>query len=172
MKQESLPVRIAKASLEYLMAHGKILPAFQEPVPGELQNPAGVFVSLKKHGQLRGCIGTILPTQPDAASEIIRNAVSAATSDPRFSPVQPQELAELEVSVDILTPPQPIQSLAELDPRRYGVIVRCGGRSGLLLPDLEGVDSVAEQVDIACRKAGIQAGEPIKLYRFEVVRYK
>lgn len=172
MKQESLPVRIAKASLEYLMVHGKILPAFQEPVPGALQNPAGVFVSLKKHGQLRGCIGTILPTQPDAASEIIRNAVSAATSDPRFSPVQPQELAELEVSVDILTPPQPIQSLAELDPRRYGVIVRCGGRSGLLLPDLEGVDSVAEQVDIACRKAGIQAGEPIELYRFEVVRYK
>ena len=83
MKQESLPVRIAKASLSYLMEHGKVLPAFSEPVPTELQQPAGVFVSLKKQGQLRGCIGTILPTQSDAATEIIRNAVSAATADPQ-----------------------------------------------------------------------------------------
>ena len=95
MKQESLPVRIAKASLSYLMEHGKVLPAFSEPVPTELQQPAGVFVSLKKQGQLRGCIGTILPTQSDAATEIIRNAVSAATADPRFPRVQPQELVEL-----------------------------------------------------------------------------
>ncbi len=172
MKQESLPVRIAKASLNYLMEHGKVMPEFQEPVPAELQKPAGVFVSLKKQGQLRGCIGTILPTQPDATGEIIRNAVSAATADPRFPRVKPQELAELEISVDILTPPEPIESLAELDPRRYGVIVRCGGRSGLLLPDLEGVDSVAEQVDIACRKADIHPGEPLEMYRFEVIRYK
>lgn len=172
MKQHSLPVRIAKASLNYLMEHGKVLPAFQEPVPAELQQPAGVFVSLKKQGQLRGCIGTILPTQPDATSEIIQNAVSAATADPRFPRVKQQELAELEISVDILTPPEPIESLAELDPRRYGVIVRCGRRSGLLLPDLEGVDSVEEQVDIACRKAGIHPGEPLEMYRFQVIRYK
>jgi AmmeMemoRadiSam system protein A len=172
VKQHSLPVRIAKASLNYLMEHGKVLPAFQEPVPAELQQPAGVFVSLKKQGQLRGCIGTILPTQPDATSEIIQNAVSAATADPRFPRVKQQELAELEISVDILTPPEPIESLAELDPRRYGVIVRCGRRSGLLLPDLEGVDSVEEQVDIACRKAGIHPGEPLEMYRFQVIRYK
>ncbi len=172
MKQESLPVRIAKASLSYLMEHGKVLPAFSEPVPTELQQPAGVFVSLKKQGQLRGCIGTILPTQPDAATEIIRNAVSAATADPRFPRVQPQELVELEISVDILTPPELIESLSELDPRRYGVIVRRGNRSGLLLPDLEGVDTVTEQVDIACRKAGIHPGEPLEMYRFEVIRYK
>ena len=172
MKQESLPVRIAKASLSYLMEHGKVLPAFNEPVPAELKKPAGVFVSLKKQGQLRGCIGTILPTQPDAATEIIRNAVSAATADPRFPRVQPQELAELEISVDILTPPEPIESLSELDPRRYGVIVRRGSRSGLLLPDLDGVDTVAEQVDIACRKAGIHPAEPLEMYRFEVIRYK
>ena len=95
MKQHSLPVRIAKASLNYLMEHGKVLPAFNEPVPAELQQPAGVFVSLKKQGQLRGCIGTILPIQPDATGEIIHNAVSAATADPRFPRVQPQELAEL-----------------------------------------------------------------------------
>ena len=172
MKQESLPVRIAKASLSYLMEHGKVLPAFSEPVPTELQQPAGVFVSLKKQGQLRGCIGTILPTQPDAATEIIRNAVNAATADPRFPRVQPQELVELEISVDILTPPELIESLSELDPRRYGVIVRRGNRSGLLLPDLEGVDTVTEQVDIACRKAGIHPGEPLEMYRFEVIRYK
>ena len=172
MKQESLPVRIAKASLSYLMEHGKVLPAFSEPVPAELQQPAGVFVSLKKQGQLRGCIGTILPTQSDAATEIIRNAVSAATADPRFPRVQPQELVELEISVDILTPPELIESLSELDPRRYGVIVRRGNRSGLLLPDLEGVDTVTEQVDIACRKAGIHPGEPLEMYRFEVIRYK
>ena len=172
MKQESLPVRIAKASLSYLMEHGKVLPVFSEPVPAELKQPAGVFVSLKKQGQLRGCIGTILPTQPDAATEIIRNAVSAATADPRFPRVQPQELAELEISVDILTPPEPIESPAELDPRRYGVIVMRGSRSGLLLPDLDGVDTVADQVDIACRKAGIHPGEPLEMYRFEVIRYK
>lgn len=172
MKQHSLPVRIAKASLSYLMEHGKVLPAFNEPVPAELQQPAGVFVSLKKQGQLRGCIGTILPTQPDATGEIIHNAVSAATADPRFPRVQPQEMAELEISVDILTPPEPIESPAELDPRRYGVIVRRGSRSGLLLPDLDGVDTVADQVDIACRKAGIHPGEPLEMYRFEVIRYK
>lgn len=172
MKQHSLPVRIAKASLNYLMEHGKVLPAFNEPVPAELQQPAGVFVSLKKQGQLRGCIGTILPIQPDATGEIIHNAVSAATADPRFPRVQPQELAELEISVDILTPPEPIESPAELDPRRYGVIVRRGSRSGLLLPDLDGVDTVADQVDIACRKAGIHPGEPLEMYRFEVIRYK
>ena len=172
MKQESLPVRIAKASLSYLMEHGKVLPAFSEPVPTELQQPAGVFVSLKKQGQLRGCIGTILPTQSDAATEIIRNAVNAATADPRFPRVQPQELVELEISVDILTPPELIESLSELDPRRYGVIVRRGNRSGLLLPDLDGVDTVAEQVDIACRKAGIHPAEPLEMYRFEVIRYK
>ena len=172
MKQESLPVRIAKASLSYLMEHGKVLPAFSEPVPTELQQPAGVFVSLEKQGQLRGCIGTILPTQSDAATEIIRNAVSAATADPRFPRVQPQELVELEISVDILTPPELIESLSELDPRRYGVIVRRGNRSGLLLPDLDGVDTVAEQVDIACRKAGIHPAEPLEMYRFEVIRYK
>lgn len=172
MKQDSLPVCIAKASLNYLMNHGKVLPEFGEPVPEELQKPAGVFVSLKKQGQLRGCIGTILPTQPDAVTEIIRNAVSAATADPRFPRVQPEELATLDISVDILTTPMRIGSLAELDPRRYGVIVRRGDRSGVLLPDLEGVDTAANQVSIACQKAGIRTGEPLEMYRFEVVRYK
>jgi AmmeMemoRadiSam system protein A len=166
-----MPVRIAKASLRFLMEHGRTLPEFDEPLPEELQKPAGVFVSLKKQGQLRGCIGTILPTQANAATEIIRNAVSAATADPRFPRVQPVELEQLEVSVDILGEPERIDSISKLDPRRYGVIVRRGSRSGVLLPDLEGVDTVEAQVSIACSKAGIHPDEPIEMYRFKVVRY-
>ena len=171
MNTHSLPVRIAKASLSYLMEHGRTLPEFGEALPEDLQKPAGVFVSLKKQGQLRGCIGTILPTQANAATEIIRNAVSAATADPRFPRVQPAELEQLVVSVDILGEPERIDSMSELDPRRYGVIVRRGSRSGVLLPDLEGVNTVEEQIAIACNKAGIKPDEPIEMYRFEVVRY-
>lgn len=171
MSTESIPVRIAKASLRYLMEHGRTLPDYGESLPEELQKPAGVFVSLKKQGQLRGCIGTILPTQATAAAEIIRNAVSAATADPRFPRVQPAELEQLAVSVDILSTPERIDAMDKFDPRRYGIIVRCGGRSGVLLPDLEGVDTAEEQVSIACSKAGIKPGEPIEMYRFEVVRY-
>ena len=141
------------------------------PLPPESGKRAGVFVSLKKGGQLRGCIGTILPTQADAAREIIRNAVSAATEDPRFDPVGASELDELEVSVDILGNPERVDSMDKLDPKRYGVIVRHGGRSGVLLPDLEGIDSVNEQVSIACRKAGIYPDQPVEIYRFEVVRH-
>ena len=171
MSTDSLPVRIAKASLRYWMEHGRTMPEFGESLPEELQKPAGVFVSLKKQGQLRGCIGTILPTQANAAKEIVRNAVSAATADPRFPRVQPAELEQLVVSVDILGEPERIDSMSKLDPQRYGVIVRRGSRSGVLLPDLEGVDTVESQVSIACSKAGIQPDEPIEMYRFEVVRY-
>ncbi len=172
MNEESLPVRIAKESLQYFMQHGSPLTQSAEALTPELIKPAGVFVSLKKNGKLRGCIGTILPTQSDAAGEIIRNAVSAATEDPRFPKVSSTELPLLEVSVDILGSPEKIESIAELDPKRFGVIVRRGRRSGLLLPDLEGVDTAEEQVEIACQKAGIYRGESIELYRFEVVRYR
>lgn len=171
MTRESLPVRLAKESLRYYMQHAALMPEPSGTLPPELTNRAGVFVSLKKQGQLRGCIGTILPTQPSAAREIIRNAVSAATEDPRFSQVTSAELDELEVSVDILSSPERIESMDKLDPKRFGVIVRRGSRSGVLLPDLAGVDTVEDQVDIACEKAGIRSGEPVDLYRFEVRRY-
>jgi uncharacterized protein (TIGR00296 family) len=105
------------------------------------------------------------------AQEVIRNAISAATRDPRFPPVRPEELDHLDVKVDVLTEPEPVQSTDQLDPKRYGVIVQCGWRRGLLLPDLEGVDTVEYQVDIARRKAGIGPQEPVQLYRFEVKRY-
>ena len=172
MKQESMPVRLAKDSMRYYMEHAAMIPEpASRALPTELTNPAGVFVSLKKHGKLRGCIGTILPTQSNAAQEIIRNAVSAATEDPRFSRVMPSELDELDVSVDILGAPERIDSMDKLDPKRYGVIVRRGNRSGVLLPDIEGVDTAEEQVSIACGKAGIRSEESVDLYRFEVTRY-
>lgn len=171
MSGDSAPVRLAKDSMRFFLEHQKMLPLPAGELPAELVKPAGVFVSLKKQGRLRGCIGTFLPTKPTAAQEVIRNAVSAATEDPRFSPVNRQELEQLEVSVDILAAPEPVNSLAELDCKRYGVIVRRGNRTGLLLPDLEGVDSVEEQVDIARQKAGIASSEPVELFRFEVTRY-
>jgi len=138
-----------------------------------MEKQAGTFVSIHKHGMLRGCIGTIEPTQANVAQEVIQNAISAATRDPRFPPVRPEGLADLDIKVDVLSEPEPVESMDELDPRRYGVIVQSARdwRKGLLLPDLEGVDTVEYQVDIARRKAGIWPDEPIKLYRFEVVRY-
>lgn len=171
MSEESSPVRLAKDSMRFFFEHQKVMPLTEGELPAELAKPAGAFVSLKKQGRLRGCIGTFLPTKPTAAEEVIRNAVSAATEDPRFSPVNRQELEQLEVSVDILAAPEPVNILAELDCKRYGVIVRRGNRSGLLLPDLEGVDSVEEQIDIAKQKAGIAPNESVEIFRFEVTRY-
>lgn len=171
MAKESAPVALARRSLEHYLA-GKELLSPPADLSTELQGQAGVFVSLKKNGELRGCIGTFGPTQPTIAQEIIQNAVSAGTQDPRFWPVEPDELPELDVSVDILSAPERVDGLDALDPQKYGVIVRRGRRSGLLLPDLEGVDTVAEQVGIAMQKAGIAPEEEIELYRFSVTRYR
>lgn len=167
---ESPFVRLARESLETYVRTGKRLAAPEE-LPPELQGRAGAFVSLKKHGQLRGCIGTIAPTQPNLAEEIIENAISAGTRDPRFWPVQPEELPEITYSVDVLGKPEPVRGLDELDPKRYGVIVRGRGRSGLLLPDLEGIETAEQQVEIAKQKAGLGPGDKVSLERFEVKRY-
>lgn len=171
MDTHSVPVQLAKQSLTYYLKAGTRMdkPAdLPEPLAGQ----AGVFVSFKKQGQLRGCIGTFAPTCPTIAEEIIQNAVSAGTEDPRFNPIELDELPQLEVSVDILGQPEQVDSLEALDPKVYGVIVRNGRRSGLLLPDLEGVDAVTDQVSIAMQKAGIRPEEEIDLYRFTVTRYK
>ncbi len=140
--------------------------------PEELSGQAGVFVSLKKQGRLRGCMGTFEPTQRDVAHEIIRNAVMAATQDPRFPKVEEAELAEIEISVDVLTPPEEIEDAGQLDPARYGLILKSGWRKGLLLPQLEGVDTVEEQMAIVRQKAGIVPGEAVTMYRFTVTRYR
>ena len=171
MKQDMHPLaKLARKAVEgYVNDHRAVEP--DELVP-EMKEQAGVFVSLKKHGQLRGCIGTFEPTQSNVAEEVIQNAVSSATRDPRFSPVRPGELNEIEYSVDVLTSPEPVAGLSELDPRKYGVIVEAGRRRGLLLPDLEGVDSAEMQIEICRQKAGIPPSEPVKLYRFQVRRYR
>ena len=132
----------------------------------------GVFVSIKKEGRLRGCIGTIEPVKSSIAHEIIGNAISAATRDPRFNPIEEHELHDLSVSVDILFPPEDIKSREELNVKEYGVIVSCGMRRGLLLPNLEGVDTVDYQVQVALEKAGISPDEDFKMQRFKVVRHK
>lgn len=138
----------------------------------ELKNSqAGVFVSIKKNGDLRGCIGTIAPTCNSIAEEIVQNAISASTKDPRFTPITEDELDSLTISVDVLGEPESVSSLDDLDVKKYGVIVTNGARRGLLLPDLEGVDTPEEQVLIAMQKAGIYPQEPIALERFEVVRH-
>lgn len=147
-------------------------PAVPADFPDEyLKRRAGVFVSLHAYGDLRGCIGTIESARESIVQEVIENAVAAATRDPRFPAVRPDELDFLSYSVDVLGDPESVDSLAELDPKRYGVIVSHGWKRGLLLPDLEGVDTAEDQVAIAKRKAGMRDGEPVKLERFEVVRH-
>lgn len=164
-------VKLAKDTVEKYIIKGEIISPPAELTP-EMRNKAGVFVSIKKRGELRGCIGTYSATTENVASEIIQNAISAATQDPRFSPVTPLELKELEYSVDVLSPPEKVDGPEALDPKRYGVIVKKGNRRGLLLPDLEGINTVNEQIRIAALKAGISQEEEIELYRFEVKRYK
>jgi AmmeMemoRadiSam system protein A len=133
---------------------------------------AGAFVCLKARGLLRGCIGTTEPTRDTLAVEIIENAVAAATRDPRFDPVDASELAELAITVDVLSDPEPVADDTHLDHRRYGVIVRAGTRHGVLLPDIEHIVSVQEQIAMARQKAGIGLDEPVQLFRFEVERYQ
>ena len=132
---------------------------------------AGCFVSLKTDdGALRGCIGSAQPKEPDLPREVVRNAIDAATTDLRFLPVNAEELPRLVYSVDVLTDPEPIERLRELDPKRFGVIVQNEHRRGLLLPDIEDVDSAEQQVAIARSKALIESHEPVSLWRFEVRR--
>lgn len=166
-------VRLARLALETYVRTGKPLSAPPDGLPKAItEQAAGAFVSLHVHGELRGCIGTTAPTARSVAWEIMRNAVSAGTRDPRFPPVREAELDTLEYSVDVLAPPEPIDSPEQLDVKRYGVIVSCGGRRGLLLPDLDGVDTVEQQIGIARQKGGIAPDEPCRLERFEVVRHR
>ncbi|MDD4238300.1 MAG: AmmeMemoRadiSam system protein A [Desulfotomaculaceae bacterium] len=167
--QESYLVGLARKTLEN---HLSKAPQPQTgDIPEEFKKRAGVFVSIKKQGSLRGCIGTIEPCQASVVEEVMANAISAGMQDPRFQPVRSNELDELVYSVDVLQPPEPIGGLGELDPAKYGVIVRSGHRSGLLLPNLEGIETPEEQVEIARQKAGISPTEEVQLERFEVVRY-
>jgi AmmeMemoRadiSam system protein A/AmmeMemoRadiSam system protein B len=164
-------VRLARQSMEYYIINGRRLRT-PDNLPNDLiSKRAGTFVSIKKNGKLRGCIGTTAPVTGSIAEEIINNAISAATKDPRFSPIAEDELKDLVISVDVLGPTEPITSKEELDVKRYGVIVAKGRRRGLLLPNLEGVDTVEEQIAISKQKAGIDEDEEVTLERFEVIRH-
>ena len=163
---------LARRSLEYRIKNGGNLPLPDGLADELLSERAGVFVSLHKNGRLRGCIGTISPTTGNIANEIIQNAVSAGLNDTRFEPVSESELPYLTYKVDVLSAAEPISGPEQLDVKRYGVIVTSGHKRGLLLPNLDGVDTVDEQISIARRKAGISDGAQVKLERFEVIRHE
>ncbi len=168
-------VSLAHRAVQEYVRHGQRLETpHDEALTAARDTRAGTFVSIhKKNGDLRGCIGTFKPVYPTLADEIIENAIASASRDPRFYPIQEWELGDLDISVDVLSEPEPINSLDELDPNVYGVIVTDsqGTRRGLLLPMLEQVQSAQEQVDIARQKAYIGVDEPVKLFRFRVQRY-
>lgn len=164
-------VKLAKQTVETYVREHKVIEPPAELTP-EMQQKAGVFVSIHKFDDLRGCIGTFEPTRKNVAQEIIVNAISSATRDPRFERITPDELVFLNYSVDVLTEPVAVTSKEALDPKKYGLIVECGWRRGLLLPDLEGVETVDQQIGICCQKAGIRPNEVVKLYCFQVKRYK
>ncbi len=175
MNSESLAnkdiVALARRSIEYYIHNREIMPISSDIDRTLLTHRAGVFVCLKKNGKLRGCIGTFEPRCSSVAEEIVKSAVQASFCDPRFSPLREEELNEVRLSVDILTYPEKVSGFEELDPSRYGVIVEWEEKKGLLLPDIEGVDTVEYQVDIARQKAGIPPHAPFILYRFSVERF-
>jgi AmmeMemoRadiSam system protein A len=179
-------VQLARAAIEKYVREGKRLKPSDAPAAIEGE-PAGVFVTIHKAstGELRGCIGTIEPTELLLAQETINNALAAATRDPRFPPIGPRELNDLLIDVSVLYPPEPIDSIDQLDPRNYGVIVQSmpsgprriggaasyGGRRGLLLPDIPGIDDAETQVAYARQKAWIGPDEPVQLFRFKVEKH-
>ena len=162
------PADYAFACVRSYVAGGR---APEPPEDPFYERRAACFVTLKKNGELRGCIGTLEPAEASLGHEIARNAHSSAMRDPRFPPVTPDECEALTCSVDVLSPSESC-TLSELDPARYGVIVEAGPRRGVLLPALEGIDSVDLQVSIACQKAGIPPGQDCDLRRFVVTRYR
>ncbi|MCR5526373.1 MAG: AmmeMemoRadiSam system protein A [Lachnospiraceae bacterium] len=171
-RREDEFVSLARRTVEAYVGKRQIIATPRDLPQVMYDDRAGAFVSLHIKGELRGCIGTIAPTMDCVAEEVIHNAISAATRDPRFPEVRSDELSKLEYSVDVLGAPEDISSQDELDVKKYGVIVSKGHRRGILLPDLEGVETVDEQIDIAKRKAGIaEEDEDVKLQRFEVIRH-
>lgn len=164
-------VELAKKAVEEYVRNKKVLDVPAD-IPEEMRRRAGVFICLKKHGQLRGCIGTYQPCCSNLYEEIVRNALSASAEDPRFSMVVAEELKDITYTVDVLSEPKHVKNNSELDPKKYGVIVAKLRKRGLLLPDLEGVDTVEEQLRIVKTKAGILPDDDdVEIYKFTVDRY-
>ena len=164
-------VSLAQESIHHYLNYSEKL-SCPNPLSKDLTSRSGTFVSIKKLKQLRGCIGTLEPCEPNLAMEIIENALKAALHDPRFSPVTAEELQHLTYSIDVVRPLEKISDVSELNPTVYGLVVRSHGKQGVLLPDLEGVDSTAEQIQICRAKGKIPDDEPIQMYRFKVERFR
>ncbi len=164
-------VKLAIRSVQHFIETGNSLPC-PDSLDEAMQQKAGTFVSIKKEGLLRGCIGTMAPKTNNLAEEVIRNAVRAANEDPRFDPVEKRELPSLTFSVDVLTPLEKIKDLKAHDIKRYGLAVRGGGKQGILLPDLDNIQSADQQLKICLKKGGFKYDDPYELFRFEVKRFK
>ena len=171
-QKEDQYIKLARQAIEEYITNGNTIEIPSNIEKELINNKAGLFVSIHKFGSLRGCIGTINPVRKCIAEEIICNAKSASTEDPRFPKIKKEELKWLEINVDSLEAPEDIESEKELNVKEYGVIVRSGFKSGVLLPDLDGIDTVEEQVSIAKKKAGIKPGEEVTLQRFKVTRHR
>lgn len=164
-------ISLAQESIHHYLNHHEKL-SCPEPLTKDMESRSGAFVSIKKLKQLRGCIGTLEPCEPNLAMEIIENSLKAALHDPRFSPVTAEELQDLTYSIDVIRPLEKISSVEELDPHTYGLVVRSNGKQGVLLPDLEGVDSAEEQIQICRAKGKIPEDDPVEMYRFKVDRFR
>lgn len=172
LKEENPYVRLAKDNLTHYLNTGKSIETVPDYVTNEMKNEAkGVFVTLYKGEFLRGCIGTIFPATNSIYEEILRNSVQAGLYDPRFREVEVDELKDLKYSVDILDSPQPA-TIADLDPKNYGIILTSGHKKGLLLPNLDGVDTAEKQIEITKQKAGIRKNENFTIERFKVTRHE
>jgi len=181
-------VLLAKQAVETFVKEGKIIEPSNDFPEEFLNKRAGTFVTIEKNGELRGCIGTYLPIRANIAKEVIQNAIAAATEDWRFGPVQKEELPYLSYTVYILSEPELVKNISELDPKKYGIIVKSVpislsgdvafnghfvAKTGLLLPDLEGVDTIEQQISIACQKGGIDPSrERVFIYKFTVEKYQ
>ncbi len=165
-------IKLAKDTIRSYVIKGVILSPPAINLPKELAGKRGVFVSIKKKGQLRGCIGTIEPTKNSVAEEIIHNAISASTKDPRFPSITSDELDDLTITVDLLSSLEKVTDLNQLDPKKYGIVASSKHKKGLLLPELEGIDTVEKQIRIAKNKGGIKPHEKLSIERFKVTRFK
>ncbi|MGM0548123.1 MAG: AmmeMemoRadiSam system protein A [Bacillota bacterium] len=172
MNEKKVILYLARKAVEKYIISGEELEINEKQLPEILKKEAGVFVTLKKDGNLRGCMGTFRPVQKNAAYEIISNAMTAAENDPRFPELRKEELTEISISVDILSEPELVNDQEQLDPQKYGILVKGGHQTGLLLPNLEGIDTVEKQLDIAKRKAGLKGSTEVDIYRFTVSRFK
>lgn len=172
MQEEKYITNLARKAIEEYIVLGKEVTFEEKEIPEILKEKAGVFVTLKKNNKLRACMGTFRAVQENAAAEIISNAMTAAEDDPRFPELKKEELKDIVISVDILSKAEKISKKSELDPKKYGILVKGGHQTGLLLPDLEGVDTVENQIKIAKRKAGLEEESEVEIYRFKVSRFK